>query len=68
MAELPKNFPEYLIMYKTLNKKMQDLQEKQNDIQDKNIIEDNQLKIKSYQTEINRIKSLFPENFFDENF
>ena len=68
MPDLPKNFPEYLIMYKTLNKKMQDLQEKQNDIQDKNIIEDNQLKIKSYQTEINRIKSLFPENFFDENF
>ncbi len=68
MADLPKNFPEYLIMYKTLNKKMQDLQEKQNDIQDKNIIEENQLKIKTYQTEINRIKSLFPENFFDENF
>ena len=47
---------------------MQELQEKQNNIQDKNIIEDNQLKIKSYQTEINRIKSLFPENFFEENF
>ena len=47
---------------------MQELQEKQNNIQDKNIIEDNQYKIKSYQAEINRIKSLFPENFFDENF
>ena len=66
MGNLPKNFPEYLIMYKTLNNKIQELKEKQNDMLDKNIIEENQLKIKTYQNEINRIKALFPENFFDE--
>ena len=55
-------------MYKTLNKKIQELQEEQHKIQNKNIIEKNQLKIKSYQNEINRIRALFPEKFFDEKF
>lgn len=66
MNDLPKNYPEYLIMYKTLNNKIHQLKEKENDMEDENIIEENQLKIKTYQTEINRIKALFPENFFDE--
>ncbi len=68
MADLPKNFPEYLIMYKTLNNKIHELKEKENDMEDKKIIEENQLKIKTYQNEINRIKALFPEKFFDEKF
>ena len=52
MADLPKNFPEYLIMYKTLNKKIQELKENQHDIQDNKTIEENQLKIKTYQNEV----------------
>ena len=34
MSKLPKKFPEFLIMYKTLNKKIQDLKIKKSKIKD----------------------------------
>jgi peptidoglycan hydrolase CwlO-like protein len=66
MSKLPKNFPEYSIMYKTLNKKIQDLKYKKTQTQDKSIINEIQLNIEKYQKEIERIKSIFPENFFED--
>ena len=67
MSKLPKNFPEYSIMFKTLNKKIQDLKYEKTQTQDKSIINEIQSKIEKYQTEIDKIKSRFPENFFDED-
>ena len=68
MSKLPKKFPEYSIMYKTLNKKIQDLKYKKTQTQDKSTINEMQLNIERYQQEIDKIKSIFPENFFDEDF
>ena len=67
MNELPKNYPEYSIMYKTLNKKIQDLKIKNSQIQDITTIHEIQSAIEKYQKEMDKIKSLFPENFFDNN-
>ena len=63
MSKLPKKFPEYSIMYKTLSKQIKELKER--NVQG-NEIEKIQLKIQSYQTELNKIKRMFPDNFFDE--
>ena len=67
MSKLPKNFPEYSIMFKTLNKKIQDLKYEKTQTQNKSTINEIQSKIEKYQTEIDRIKSMFPESFFGED-
>ena len=67
MTNLPKKFPEYSMMYKTLNKKILDLKNKKFQTQDKVIINEIQSNIEKYQKEVNRIKSMFPENFFQKN-
>jgi hypothetical protein len=54
MTKLPEKFPEYLIMYKTLTKKISELNS-----------ESDQDKIKKYEIERTKIKNMFPENFFD---
>ena len=54
MIKLPEKFPEYLIMYKTLTKKISELDSKSE-----------QDKIKKYEAERTKIKNMFPENFFD---
>ena len=58
MSKLPKNFPEYSIMYKTLLKKIKELQKGNESTEIK-------LKIKNYQIELNKIKKMFPDGFFD---
>jgi len=58
MGELPKKFPEYSIMYKTLFKKIKELMKENKTTAAK-------LKIKNYQTELDKIKKMFPEGFFD---
>ena len=65
MSKLPKKFPEYSIMYKTLLKQINKLEEQKKNAQ-KNEIEQIQLKIKSYQVELNKIKKMFPDNYFDQ--
>ena len=65
MNELPKKFPEYSIMYKTLLKQIKELEKQKEMIQEKNT-EETQLKIQSYQTELNKIKKMFPDNYFDQ--
>lgn len=67
MSKLPKKFPEYSIMYKTLNKKIQDLKNQKDQTQDKVIINEIQSNIEKYQKEINKIQSMFPKNFFEKN-
>ncbi len=65
MNKLPEKFPEYSIMYKTLSKQIKELEKRKEDTQESEI-EKIQLRIQSYQTELNKIKKMFPDNFFDE--
>ncbi|MEO2220731.1 MAG: hypothetical protein ABGW55_04150 [Nitrosopumilus sp.] len=61
MNELPKRFPEYSIMHKTILKQIKKLEEE-------NILKNNQIetqnKIKMYKLELEKIEKMFPENFF----
>ncbi len=61
MSKLPEKFPEYSIMYKTLSKKILEL-EKIKNTQESEI----QLKIQNYQNELNKIRKMFPDGFFDD--
>lgn len=65
MSKLPEKFPEYSIMYKTLSKQIKELEKRKEGIQE-NEIEEIQLKIQNYQIELDKIKKMFPDNFFDE--
>lgn len=61
MVELPKQFAEYSLMYKTILSQIKKLEN--TETENKN---DVQLKIDNYKIELNKIKEKFPENFFDE--
>ena len=65
MNKLPEKFPEYSIMYKTLSKQIKELEKRKDNTQESEI-QKIQLKIQRYQTELNKIKKMFPDNFFDE--
>jgi len=64
MSKLPKNFPEYSIMYKTLLKKIKELEKRKESTQANELYEI-ESKIKNYQIELNKIKKMFPDGFFD---
>ena len=65
MSELPKGFPEYSIMYKTILGKIKNLT---NEIEnsEKSKIPIIEKKIKEYKAELNKIEEKFPEGFFDQ--
>jgi len=65
MSKLPEKFPEYSIMYKTLSKQIKALEKRKEQAQEKEIKEI-ELKIQNYQTELNKIKKMFPDNFFEK--
>ncbi len=65
MSELPEKFPEYSIMHKTLSKQIKELKKRKNESQESEINEI-ELKIQRYKTELNKIKKMFPDGFFDE--
>ena len=64
MKELPKRFPEYSIMYKTLKKQIKELEKQQTSNPKES--KENKSKIQQYVKEVERIKGMFPENYFDE--
>ena len=66
MGELPEKYPEYSIMYKTLSKQIKSLEQRKEKAQEseKNEIV---LKIQRYESEMSKIKKMFPDNFFDED-
>lgn len=66
LSKLPKNFPEYSIMYKTLNKKILDLTIEKNRALDESTVSEIQSDIEKYQKEISKIKTIFPEGFFEK--
>lgn len=65
MVELPENFPEYSIMYKTLSNQIKNLEKSKESVQEAER-EEIQSKIDKYQLEITKIKQKFPDNFFEE--
>lgn len=65
MGKLPEKFPEYSIMYKTLSNQIKAL-EKRRENAEENEIKEIQEKIKNYYTELNKIKKIFPDNFFED--
>jgi len=65
MSRLPEKFPEYLIMYKTITKKISDLNDEKAKVKNSEL-EKIQSKIKKYEWERTRITNMFPENFFDD--
>jgi len=64
MSKLPKKFPEYLILYKTLTKKIQDLEQTIESVKPEMRI-NIQRSIERYVLEKEKIKKIFPEKFFD---
>lgn len=64
MNNMPKKFPEYLIMYKTLTKRISDLENEKTKLQNLTT-EDIQNKIENYKVEKTKIINIFPENFFN---
>lgn len=65
MTDLPKNFPEFSLMYKILDKKICELKINLDELTDPTQRKKTQDQIEKYQKEAIRIKSLFPDNFFD---
>ena len=63
--ELPENFPEFSIMYKTLTSQINKMKKDKGNLKDKERDEID-LKIQTYELEISKIKKKFPDNFFEE--
>ncbi len=63
--ELPENFPEFSIMYKTLTNQINKLKKDKENLKDEERKEI-ELKIQTYELEIVKIKKKFPDNFFEE--
>ena len=63
--ELPENFPEFSIMYKTLTSQINKLKKDKENLKDEERKEI-ELKIQIYESEIIKIKKKFPDNFFEE--
>lgn len=64
MDELPEKFPEFSILYKTLSKQIKTLEDIKENAQENEINEIN-LKIQNYQSELLKIRKMFPDDFFD---
>jgi len=65
MNRLPKKFPEYSIMYKTLSNQIKSLEKRMDGVGEKELKEIN-AKIENYQSELNKIMNMFPNKFFEE--
>ena len=63
--ELPENFPEFSIMYKTLISQINKMKNEKENLKGKEK-EEIELKIQTYELEIIKIKKKFPDNFFEE--
>ena len=63
--ELPENFPEFSIMYKTLIRQIK-IFEKSLEGKQGTELDEIRLKIQNYKSEISKIKKKFPKNFFEE--
>ncbi|QMU54864.1 MAG: hypothetical protein GKS07_08245 [Nitrosopumilus sp.] len=67
MEELPEKFPEYSIMYNTLSKQIEKLKLQIENVS-KGETKEIKLKIKRYESEMIRIKKIFPRDYFEERY
>jgi len=65
LAKIPKNFPEYSLMYKILDKKIFELKTALNQTTEKIQREKIQNQLSEYKKELEKIRSMFPDNFFE---
>ena len=65
MNKLPKKFPEFSLLYKQLTKKIVELENKLRTTKDEKLKNEINLKMETYQQEIEKIKSMFPNQFFE---
>lgn len=63
MNELPKGFPEYSILFKTISNQIKKLEIEKNNASQEEIIRI-QKRIQNYNNELEKIKEMFPHNFF----
>ena len=59
MRDIPKRFPEYSIMHKTILNQIKKLEKEDGTLEVKN-------KIKIYTLELKKIEDMFPEKFFEK--
>jgi hypothetical protein len=59
MKDIPKRFPEYSIMYKTILNQIKKLEKEDKSLEVQN-------KIKIYALELKKIEDMFPKNFFEK--
>ena len=59
MKDIPKRFPEYSIMYKTILNQIKKLEKEDKSLEIQN-------KIKIYTLELKKIENMFPKNFFEK--
>jgi len=59
MNDIPKRFPEYSIMYKTILNQIKKLEKEDKSLEIQN-------KIKIYTLELKKIENMFPKNFFEK--
>jgi len=59
MNDIPKKFPEYSIMYKTILNQIKKLEKEDKSLEIQN-------KIKIYTLELKKIENMFPKNFFEK--
>lgn len=64
MNKLPEKFPEYAIMYKTILKQIAELKQRKESTTNEEL-EEIESRIQKYQVELDKIKKMFPDNFFD---
>ena len=65
MSKLPEKFPEYSIMYNTLLKKIRQLEYAIKESDSPEEIKGIQNSIESYKSEMEKIKKMFPDKFFE---
>ena len=59
MKDIPKRFPEYSIMYKTILNQIKKLEKEDKSLEIQN-------KIKIYTLELKKIEDMFPKDFFEK--
>ena len=59
MKDIPKRFPEYSIMHKTILNQIKKLEKEDKSLEIQN-------KIKIYTLELKKIENMFPKNFFEK--
>ena len=68
MEELPEKFPEYSIMYNTLSKQIVKLKHEIECTQDHDEANKIKSKIDMYESEIYKIKEIFPKGYFERKY